>query len=155
MYAINIHFIYPPFCLSLLESCDIVYHMNHLRTKINITAEHVQQWSLKGYHCCTCMVVTECLKTTVDWLLYYATTTIATYVLTYMCIATVSLKSVRYGTDLMQRHTRTRVLGHHSPSVRTRSSVSFNGLELGLERKLERAVRQTKNGIKGAYCYRL
>ena len=60
----------------------------------------------------------------------------------------------------MQCHTRTRVLGHHSPSARTRSSVSFNGLELGLElrleleleRKLEQAVRQT---IKDAYCYRL
>ena len=49
-----------------------------------------------------------------------------------------------YGTDLMQRRTRTRVLGYHSPSARTRSSLSFNGLELGLEleleRKLERAV---------------
>ena len=64
-----------------------------------------------------------------------------------------------YGTDLMQRRTRTRVLGHHSPSARTPSSVSFNGLELGLklelERKLERAVQQTKNDNKGTYCYRL
>ena len=45
----------------------------------------------------------------------------------------------------MQRRTRTRVLGHHLPSARTQSSVSFNGLELGLEleldRKLKRAVR--------------
>ena len=42
-----------------------------------------------------------------------------------------------YGTDLMQRRTRTRVLGYHSPSARTRSSLSFNGLELELERKLK------------------
>ena len=56
----------------------------------------------------------------------------------------------RYGTDIMQRYIRTRVLGYHSPSARTQSSVSFNGLKLGLklglkfelklERKLERAV---------------
>ena len=43
-----------------------------------------------------------------------------------------------------------RVLRHHSPSARTRLSVSFNGLELGLklelERKLKRAVRQTNKG---------
>ena len=38
-----------------------------------------------------------------------------------------------YGTDLMQRRTRMQVLGYHSTSARTRSSVSFNGLELGLE----------------------
>ena len=42
--------------------------------------------------------------------------------------------SFRYGTDLMQRRTCTRVLGHHSPSARTPSSVSFNGLELELEK---------------------
>ena len=58
-----------------------------------------------------------------------------------------------YGTDLTQRRTRMQVLGYHSTSARTRSSVSFNGLELGLE--LERAARQTKNDNKGAYCYRL
>ena len=45
----------------------------------------------------------------------------------------------------MQRRTRTRVLGYHSTSPRTRSSVSFNGLELELERRLERAAQQTKN----------
>ena len=32
----------------------------------------------------------------------------------------------------MQNHTCTRVIGHHSPSVPTQSSMSFNGLELGL-----------------------
>ena len=58
-----------------------------------------------------------------------------------------------YGTDLMQRRTRMQVLGYNSTSARTRSSVSFNGLELGLE--LERAARQTKNDNKGAYYYRL
>ena len=51
----------------------------------------------------------------------------------------------------MQRRTRTRVLGHHLPSAQTQSSVSFNGLELELDRKLERAVRQTKNDNKGTY----
>ena len=55
-----------------------------------------------------------------------------------------------YGTDLMQRRTRTRVVGYHSPCTRTTSSVSFNGLELGLERKLERALLQTENISKGA-----
>ena len=59
-----------------------------------------------------------------------------------------------YGTDLMQRRTHTRVVGYHSPCTRTTSSVSFNGLELGLtlglERKLERALLQTENIIKGA-----
>ena len=53
----------------------------------------------------------------------------------------------------MQRRTRMQVLGYHPTSARTRSSVSFNGLELGLE--LERAARQAKNDNKGAYCYRL
>ena len=53
----------------------------------------------------------------------------------------------------MQRRTRMQVLGYHSTSARTRSSVSFNGLELMLE--FERAARQTKNDNKGAYCYRL
>ena len=52
---------------------------------------------------------------------------------------------------------RTRVLGYHSQSAQTRSSMSLNGLELGLklelERELERAARQTKNDNKGAYCY--
>ena len=52
----------------------------------------------------------------------------------------------------MQRRTRTQVLGHHSPSARTPSSVSFNGLKLGLklelERKLKRAVQQTKMIIR-------
>ena len=43
-----------------------------------------------------------------------------------------------YGTDLTQRRTRTRVTGHHLSSARTRSSMSFNGLELGLKLKLER-----------------
>ena len=55
----------------------------------------------------------------------------------------------------MQHRTCTRVLGHHSPSARTQSSVSFSGLELGLKRKLKQAVQLTKNDIKGAYCYRL
>ena len=59
----------------------------------------------------------------------------------------------------MQRRTHARVLGYHSPSPQTQSNVSFNGLELRLElevkRKLERAVRQTKNDNKGAYYYRL
>ena len=45
-----------------------------------------------------------------------------------------------YGTDLMQRRTRTRVLGHHSPSARTPSSVSFNGLELGQLKMILRAL---------------
>ena len=60
----------------------------------------------------------------------------------------------KYGTDLMQRRTRTRVVGYHLPCTRTTSSVSFNGLELGLalglERKLERAFLQTENISKGA-----
>ena len=64
------------------------------------------------------------------------------------------LQSQKYGTDLMQRRTHTRVVGYHSPCTRTTSSVSFNGLELGLalglERKLERALLQTENIIKGA-----
>ena len=47
-----------------------------------------------------------------------------------------------YGTDLMQRRTNTRVLGYHSRSARTQSSVSFNGLELGLELELERKLEQ-------------
>ena len=59
----------------------------------------------------------------------------------------------------MQRRTRKRVLGYHSPSARTRSSVPFNGLKLGLELELERkrmrAVQQIKNYDNGAYCYRL
>ena len=46
-----------------------------------------------------------------------------------------------YGIDLMQRRTHTRVTGHHSPSARTRSSMSFNGLELGLELEFERKPR--------------
>ena len=72
-------------------------------------------------------------------------------------ISFVSSIVVTYSTDLMQRRTRARVLGHHSRGARTRSSVSFNGLELGLElaleRKLERAVPQSRNDNKGAYCY--
>ena len=51
----------------------------------------------------------------------------------------------------MQRRTHTRVVGYHSPCTRTTSSVSFNGLELGLalglEIKLERALLQTENII--------
>ena len=43
-----------------------------------------------------------------------------------------------YGTDLTQRRTQIRVTGHYSPSARTRLSMCFNGLELGLELKLER-----------------
>ena len=53
----------------------------------------------------------------------------------------------------MQHRTRMQVLGYHSTSARTRSSVSFNELKLGLE--LEQAARHTKNDNKGAYCYRL
>ena len=53
----------------------------------------------------------------------------------------------------MQHHTRIQVIGYHSLSARIRSSVSFNGLELGLELELERklvwAVQQTKNDTKG------
>ena len=68
-----------------------------------------------------------------------------------------------YGTNLMQHRTCTRVLGYHSPSARTRSSLSFNGLKLALklelERKFERAVQKTKTYDKGAdkgtYFYRL
>ena len=41
-----------------------------------------------------------------------------------------------------------RILGYNSPSACTRSSVSFNGLELKLERKLVQAI---KNENKGAY----
>ena len=51
----------------------------------------------------------------------------------------------------MQRRTRMRVLVYHSPSARTRLSVSFNGLKLELERKFIRAVRQTKNENKCTY----
>ena len=65
-----------------------------------------------------------------------------------------SIYAALYGTDLMQRRTRTRVVGYHSPCTRTTSSASFNGLELGLalglERKLERAFLQTENISKGA-----
>ena len=59
----------------------------------------------------------------------------------------------RYGTDLTQRRTHTRVVGQRSPCAQTRSSVSYSGLELGLEleRKVERAVQQTENINKGAY----
>ena len=56
-----------------------------------------------------------------------------------------------YGTDLMQYHTHTRVVGNCLPCAQSRSSVSFNGLLLGLERKLERAVQQTENINKGAH----
>ena len=42
-----------------------------------------------------------------------------------------------YGTGLMQHCIRIRVTGHHLPSARTRSSMSFNGLELGLELELK------------------
>ena len=55
-----------------------------------------------------------------------------------------------YGTAQRQRRTRARVLGYHSPSAPTRSSVPFSGLELELERKLERAIRQTENNNMGA-----
>ena len=55
----------------------------------------------------------------------------------------------------MQRRTRMRVLGYHLPSAQTRLRVSFNRLELELEIKLKRAIRQTKNDNTGAYCYRL
>ena len=55
-----------------------------------------------------------------------------------------------YGTDLMQRRTRAQVLGHHSRDARTRLSVSFNGLELAFERKLERAGPQSRTDNKGA-----
>ena len=41
-----------------------------------------------------------------------------------------------YGTDLTQRLTQFQVTGHHSPSARTRSSMSFNGVRLKLQRKL-------------------
>ena len=44
-----------------------------------------------------------------------------------------------YGTDLMQCRIRIQVIEYHSLSARTRLSVSFNGLELELERKLARA----------------
>ena len=43
-----------------------------------------------------------------------------------------------YTTDLMQHRARTQIIGQHSPSAPTRSSVYFNGLELGLALKLER-----------------
>ena len=46
-----------------------------------------------------------------------------------------------YGTDLTQRHTRTRVTGYHSPSARTRLGISFNGLELRLKLELKRKPR--------------
>ena len=38
----------------------------------------------------------------------------------------------------MQHRIYTRVIGHHSPSAQTQLSMSFNGLELGLELELER-----------------
>ena len=47
----------------------------------------------------------------------------------------ISLRLVTYGIDLMQRRTRTRVIGHHSPGAPIRLSMSFNGLVLELERK--------------------
>ena len=53
-----------------------------------------------------------------------------------------SVYDLWYGTDLMQHRTRTRVLGYHSPSARTRLSLSFNGLELGLELELERKLKR-------------
>ena len=40
-----------------------------------------------------------------------------------------------YGTDLMQCCTRMRVIGHYSSSAQSQLSMSFNGLELELERK--------------------
>ena len=43
-------------------------------------------------------------------------------------------------TRVLGHHSRARVLGHHSPSAQTQSSVSFNGLELGLELELERKL---------------
>ena len=60
-----------------------------------------------------------------------------------------------YSTDSMQCCTCMQVLGYHSSSAQTQSSVSFNGLKLRLERKFEKAVQQTKNDNKGTYCYRL
>ena len=54
-----------------------------------------------------------------------------------ICSDMYHVSIVIYGTDLTQRRTRIRVTGHHSPSARTQSSISFNGLELGLELELE------------------
>ena len=51
-----------------------------------------------------------------------------------------------YGIDLMQRRIDTRVTGHHSPSTRTRLSLSFNGLELGLELELEKKTSSEQLG---------
>ena len=53
----------------------------------------------------------------------------------YIVMKAFLLEQLMYGTDLTQRCTRIRVTGHRSPSARTRSSISFNGLELELERK--------------------
>ena len=50
--------------------------------------------------------------------------------------------AMRYGTDLTQRRTPSRVLGYHLRAARTRSSICIIGLELAvvLERKMVRAV---------------
>ena len=56
---------------------------------------------------------------------------IVLFTVTYYCNEMV----YSYGTDLTQRRTRTQVIGHHLPTARTPSSMSFNGLELELKRK--------------------
>ena len=43
-----------------------------------------------------------------------------------------------YCIDLTLYRTRTREIGHHSPSAPTQSSMSFNGLELGLTLEFKR-----------------
>ena len=51
-----------------------------------------------------------------------------------------NLSKTSYGTDLTQHRTRAQVLGYHLQSAQTRSSVSLNGLVLGLELELERKL---------------
>ena len=66
----------------------------------------------------------------------------------------VATYKLRYGTDLTQRCTPSRVLGYHSRVTRTPSSTCIIGLELAvvlaLERKMVRAVLEIKNDTNGA-----
>ena len=57
------------------------------------------------------------------------------------CMGVHILRHLRYSTDLTQRCTHIRVIGHHSSSARTQLSMSFNGLELELALEFERKPR--------------
>ena len=50
----------------------------------------------------------------------------------------LNINFLLYSTDLKQHHTCTRVIGHHSLSAQTQSSMPLNGLELWLELELKR-----------------